>query len=180
MGNGDHKQVIIDEIKHWKQSKLLPAEYCDFLLALYTYGEGVEESTEPKQRRSHHVFFYIDIVLLLLLLPLSLILMIVYQFGMALDILIYTVILLVISFHIYWYKRKSKSLIHIPIMLFFLVLLISTISIIHSLYGQGFVLNTAVIFHCLLWIVTGFVFRYHYLIASGFIGVILFMIFIFL
>ncbi len=36
--NEKDKQVIITEINKWRQSKLLPAEYCDFLLNLYSAG----------------------------------------------------------------------------------------------------------------------------------------------
>lgn len=38
------KKVILNEIAFWKQNKLLPEHYCDFLTALYAQGEG--EGTE--------------------------------------------------------------------------------------------------------------------------------------
>ncbi len=37
--NDRKKTLIISEIKYWKQNKLLPAHYCDFLIALYAQGE---------------------------------------------------------------------------------------------------------------------------------------------
>ncbi|PKC51915.1 hypothetical protein RhiirA1_482678 [Rhizophagus irregularis] len=33
------KQIILNEILFWKQNKLLPEHYCDFLMTLYTEGE---------------------------------------------------------------------------------------------------------------------------------------------
>ena len=36
----NRKQIIIKEIGYWKNNKLLPEQYCDFLLALYTEGTG--------------------------------------------------------------------------------------------------------------------------------------------
>lgn len=33
------KKTIITEIKYWKENKLLPEHYCDFLITLYTQGE---------------------------------------------------------------------------------------------------------------------------------------------
>ena len=36
------KQIIISEIKYWKQNKLLPEHYCDFLITLYAQGEENE------------------------------------------------------------------------------------------------------------------------------------------
>ena len=41
--NQQRKRIIISEIKYWKQHKLLPAHYCDFLITLYTQGEDEED-----------------------------------------------------------------------------------------------------------------------------------------
>lgn len=40
--DNERKHIIISEIKHWKQSKLIPARYCDFLIALYSRGEEID------------------------------------------------------------------------------------------------------------------------------------------
>ncbi|AOZ94586.1 hypothetical protein [Paenibacillus crassostreae] len=40
----ERKKIIIDEIEHWRQSRLLPDQYCDFLSNLYQ---------EPKNMKSH-------------------------------------------------------------------------------------------------------------------------------
>lgn len=37
------KKIILNEILFWKQNKLLPEHYCDFLAALYAEGLDVEE-----------------------------------------------------------------------------------------------------------------------------------------
>lgn len=42
------KKIILNEILFWKQNKLLPEHYCDFLAALYTEGADIEE-LEPVQ-----------------------------------------------------------------------------------------------------------------------------------
>lgn len=36
----EKNKIIIDEISNWKKNQLLPEKYCNFLLALYTYGKG--------------------------------------------------------------------------------------------------------------------------------------------
>ena len=41
--NAQRKRIIITEIQYWKQNKLLPEHYCDFLITLYARGEGDEE-----------------------------------------------------------------------------------------------------------------------------------------
>ncbi|MED4537156.1 hypothetical protein P9243_11840, partial [Heyndrickxia coagulans] len=40
------KQIIVNEIKMWKETKMIPQEYCDFLLAIYT--EGTEGNTRKQ------------------------------------------------------------------------------------------------------------------------------------
>ena len=37
------KQIIMNEIAFWKQSKLLPEQYCDFLMTLYSEGNHEQE-----------------------------------------------------------------------------------------------------------------------------------------
>jgi hypothetical protein len=39
----EKKKIIIQEIYYWKNSRLLPETYCDFLLALYTEGNQDKE-----------------------------------------------------------------------------------------------------------------------------------------
>ncbi len=45
------KQIILNEITFWKQNKLLPEHYCDFLMTLYT--EGAYEGDEPTGNAKH-------------------------------------------------------------------------------------------------------------------------------
>ena len=48
--NPQRKRMIISEIKYWKQNKLLPEHYCDFLITLYAQGE--DENRNKNCRRS--------------------------------------------------------------------------------------------------------------------------------
>ncbi|MBD2869500.1 hypothetical protein [Paenibacillus arenilitoris] len=47
--NQDRRQIIVKEIDHWRRSKLLPDQYCDFLLNLYA-----DQETSAQIRGSHH------------------------------------------------------------------------------------------------------------------------------
>jgi hypothetical protein len=50
--NHEQKHVILQEIRFWKQSKLLPSEYCDFLMNLYGEGDSfTADQTENKESR---------------------------------------------------------------------------------------------------------------------------------
>ena len=43
--NESRKQIIINEIIYWKKNRMLPEHYCDFLLALYTKGNGLQDQS---------------------------------------------------------------------------------------------------------------------------------------
>ncbi|GKU79700.1 hypothetical protein [Paenibacillus sp. L3-i20] len=45
--NQERRQIIVREIDHWRRSKLLPDQYCDFLLNLYVDPEEQRDSGPP-------------------------------------------------------------------------------------------------------------------------------------
>ncbi|OEH86172.1 hypothetical protein BHU72_11575 [Desulfuribacillus stibiiarsenatis] len=51
--NEKEKQVIIQEINKWRESKLLPSEYCDFLLNLYSSGSNAPKKETKKDTKSN-------------------------------------------------------------------------------------------------------------------------------
>src|SRR5690625_2561677 len=67
----ERKRIIIEEINYWKKHKLLSEEQCDFLLALYTQGQGDKYYVETNYEK----VFLIYLPLLILLVPLSVIIM---------------------------------------------------------------------------------------------------------
>lgn len=46
-----NKQLILKEIETWRKSRLLPAEYCDFLSNLYAEGESLQSDSLPQPWR---------------------------------------------------------------------------------------------------------------------------------
>lgn len=50
--SNQRKKIIVNEIAFWKQNKMLPAHYCDFLTSLYTGGEPNEEEIIPNPKES--------------------------------------------------------------------------------------------------------------------------------
>ncbi|MGZ4030599.1 MAG: hypothetical protein ACXVDJ_00340 [Tumebacillaceae bacterium] len=51
--NQEQKKIIVQEINHWRNSKLLPAEYCDFLLNLYMEGESFSAEQKDASGKGH-------------------------------------------------------------------------------------------------------------------------------
>ncbi|MEM5592255.1 hypothetical protein AAHH67_11950 [Niallia circulans] len=52
------KTIIVKEIAYWKENKMLPEHYCDYLLTLYTEGNGVEENTISKKEGVSYFLLY--------------------------------------------------------------------------------------------------------------------------
>lgn len=63
------KAIIIGEIKYWKDNRLLPEAYCDYLLALYTKGEEEETSSKSSQSMKKNVLTLIFLILNVLVAP---------------------------------------------------------------------------------------------------------------
>lgn len=45
--NQERRQIIVREIEHWRRSRLLPDQYCDFLLNLYADPDEPREAAPP-------------------------------------------------------------------------------------------------------------------------------------
>jgi len=75
------KQIIVNEIAFWKQNKMLPDHYCDFLISLYTGGaEQLEQPVDAKhsilakeRRASIRKFLFFPIFSVVLLIVLQII-----------------------------------------------------------------------------------------------------------
>jgi len=63
--NWQRKAIIISEIKYWRDNRLLPESYCDYLLALYTEGEGEQSDSTIEVNRNKRQNVLIVIFLLL-------------------------------------------------------------------------------------------------------------------
>ncbi|MFS0751418.1 hypothetical protein [Oceanobacillus sp. 1P07AA] len=58
-------KLIINEINYWKEHRLLPERYCDYLLALYTKG-GELEVDDGKRKKLRIAFVYFSLILVML------------------------------------------------------------------------------------------------------------------
>lgn len=45
------KTIIIKEIMTWKENRMLPEQYCDYLLTLYTEGDHPQQSNSKKSKK---------------------------------------------------------------------------------------------------------------------------------
>jgi hypothetical protein len=163
--------VIVNEIKFWKQNNMLPDQYCDYLLALYTNGnEQIQISTADKGNRNHHVM---AIMLSASIISFSLFVIYFTELSVVLQTAILTgFVVLFFGMRIY-YSKKKISTPFIRIAAAFLILLLS-LNISDSLFGGSRSLTYAVLFlNCMSWIVLGWKRKLLYFTLSGALGILI-------
>ncbi|WP_285768942.1 hypothetical protein [Peribacillus sp. SI8-4] len=50
------KKIIIQEINAWKESRMLPEQYCNYLLTLYSEGESPHAVTDANRKEKKSLF----------------------------------------------------------------------------------------------------------------------------
>ena len=169
------KQIIVNEIAFWKQNKMLPDHYCDFLTSLYTGGAieqtertiDVKQSILAKERKAiiHKYLFY----------PLLAIgLLIVLQFVpiVWLSIAIGGIVGLVISF--YGIRFAMNKHIAAPLLHVSAALLLLWVSVqISTTYfaGSNTSLYVVLCINCVSWIILGIWQKLIYFTLAGGLGI---------
>jgi hypothetical protein len=164
--NESRKQIIINEIIYWKKNRLLPEHYCDFLLALYTKGNGLQDQSEKSFLRK-------NILLLFILIPIGIFLFYFTELSLTLQ-MVSGLILIIMGILLIIYSTKRGMLFQIPlIMTAFLLLFISVqITVIHT-SGYSFMLYIVLAINCFIWLFTGIKLKQIYFSISGTAGLIL-------
>lgn len=65
----ERKNIIIQEIHFWKENKMLPEHYCNYLLALYTKGENdPQEKKRSSYYNQRHTWISIGLLLMIIVM----------------------------------------------------------------------------------------------------------------
>ena len=165
----NRKEIIINEIIYWKENHLLSEQYCDFLLALYTEGNGYQ-----KEKKKNYYY--------LLLIPLALFLILLYftELSLILQIVFYAIFLIFGLWLIYFFI-KNNLMYQIPIIILaFILLFVSVHFTLPIAANQGAALYIVLLANCILWWLIGWKFKQLYFTISGVIGLGLLILFFFL
>ena len=164
------KQIIINEIHYWKEHHLLPQQYCDFLLALYTQGNGSEN---PRNKRSKNK----KQLLWLLLIPILIFLIYFTELSLILQIS-FSIIFLFLGTYLTILFIKKGFLYQIPLIFSALFFLFVSVEIVQRIYSSHvFSLFGVLLLNCLIWLVSGIKFRLIYFTISGILGILLLLLF---
>ncbi len=142
--------TVVEEIHYWKEHKLLPDVYCDFLLALYTNGEGTGEEEIIRENKIN-IVSAIQVTLLSILLPFAFLVIYFTEFPVILQV---STLLLFVAFS-YWmtrvYSQKISIYYHLSIVIFLLLLLLMSVYISTLLTANQWLLQFVIISNVVSW-----------------------------
>lgn len=173
--NPQRKRMIISEIKYWKENKLLPEHYCDFLITLYAQGEDdneikVAEGILLKEKKKINR----TIIILTMLTTLISVCMFVFTRYplLTLSLAAFVAFLFLLS-------TLSKSTVRtriaplLYILTSFLLLFMSLKLWMVFFDGNRMLLIVLLILNCSLWLFSGRLLKLLYLTISGIVGLLL-------
>ncbi|MFE7061097.1 hypothetical protein ACFVAD_02945 [Sutcliffiella sp. NPDC057660] len=163
--NRQRKDTIIHEIKYWKESRLLPEHYCDYLLALYTEGEGSNKQAKVPKKNLFHLFLAI---LIPLFVPITF--LVIYFTELSIDLQMLPIIFFILlSLFGYYVFRKEHFFIHIPIVTSALLLLLLSLKLVEAIGYHPTQMLVAVGAQGVGWFVIGFLKNWYYLNVAAII-----------
>ncbi len=173
----DKKSIILNEIHFWKSNRMLPEHYCDYLIALYSEGEEVQEVKKNKKKivSKETIFSLLFLTIIILMIVITYITAI--SFGMQTLFLSLFVIILLAS--LYYFKKKELNPMVIYITAAFLMLLYS-VQIHNAFFDKGTIsLYILLLINSFFWIIGGIWGKRLFFIISGSIAMLLLLFLIF-
>ncbi|WP_425388469.1 hypothetical protein [Bacillus solimangrovi] len=173
----DRKETIIREIRYWKAHNLLPVQYCDFLLHLYTEGEEEQEPVKDgmrKKRSLNNLPLYLFMLLLVSQLPITFLVIYFTELSHFLQISIFVFFNIISLSSGYIYYRKKSKFVHFPIIIGALVLFLWSVHLTTIfISAEKWLLITVILSNCSLWTFAGWKMKLTYLTIAGISGAIL-------
>lgn len=171
------KKIILNEILFWKQNKLLPEHYCDFLATLYAEGEDYEKQEDLSHRqailsveRTKRILFSIGLMIVVLA-----VLYVLFSVDTMVWLISIVIAIIALAFLVgAFVLSKNKSLLA-PIIHLVAALLILGVSIKISLtyFSENImILYFLLLANCALWLFSGIKLKLTYFTVSGILGAI--------
>ncbi|MFC0558056.1 hypothetical protein [Halalkalibacter alkalisediminis] len=171
------KDIILKEIKYWKQSRLLPEHYCDFLLTLYSEGETLDQRLkEDSQVSKLKPFLWFITAQALFLLAVLVIYFTDFSLIMQITICLFiSMTLLIIA------KKSINELLSnlYLMMIAFIFLLLTVESVLRFTDGNFHYIQVVILFHCLVWFIIGWKGSIRFFTISAVLGLIVLLFFLF-
>jgi hypothetical protein len=174
--SNNRKEIIIKEIHYWKESKLLPEQYCNFLLALYTEGKQMNGKKVRKNSIDWRgLFSYTP----LLLIPIGIFIYFT-ELSFFLQTTLYSLLILFGFGTSFYFLRKATGLI-VPMISTALIVLLCSVDLVTYFFPDNQVsLYITIILNCLVWFVIGSKANLMYFTISSLLGLLLLVASIFI
>ncbi len=167
--------IVVKEIEFWKRNNMLPEQYCNYLLLLYTEGENSVQMSETKDNnRAKFQRFIFPVILILISL------FVIY--FTELSIVLQTTILasfvgFLVGLAIYYSKKQLSPALLLVAIAF--ILLIVSVNVAEKVFSESpFVTYMALFLNSFIWVFTGLRLKLIYFTLSGSFGIILLIVFI--
>jgi hypothetical protein len=167
--NKQRKETIVQEIKYWKHNRMLPEQYCDFLLALYTEGEG---SNSPLRKQKRSLLTMLFACLIPLMIPITFLVIYFTEMPVDLQMLLIT-FFIIISLFGYFVFRKEYFFVHIPIIVTALLTFILSVKLLELVSFELAVTFTVITVQAIGWFIIGYLKRWYYLNAAAIVSMLL-------
>lgn len=178
----ERKKIIVDEIKYWKNSRLLPEHYCNFLLTLYTGGldsDTEDVKSQQKKVNSNQLALLVFTTIGLAIFGLTFLVIYFTNFSPLMQmtiVLFFSAVMFALGKQV---KKYDVRFVHLYILMNVLMLFLATIHIVGFIFpDQPGAIMWAVIFTCMAWLVVGKKYNLKYLIFSGAIGLLVVIYFL--
>lgn len=160
------KKIIIQEILYWKSSRMLPEQYCDYLLALYSEGEEIKQQYKKPVHSIVVIPYFVVAVIILLTLFFNYFTQIPY--GLQISSSIFSMIaLLIMAF--FFSKRLWQY--HVPFIGAAFLFLLGTVQAAeHFAPGRIGFLYFFLLCHSGIWIYIGKRLSMVYFTVAGYLG----------
>lgn len=164
--NETRKKIILNELKYWKKTKMLPEKYCDYLIALYSEGDGQEKKHQLPQPATL-LFAFIGLIFVAVV-----IVNYFTELGGTLQIAFYLFCMLLLI-GIIFFNQNNGNLRTATLLALAFILVLATVSMWKKLApGNSFILYLGLIVNCLLWLFAGVKMRMLYFTLAGSFGIL--------
>ncbi|WP_078552793.1 hypothetical protein [Bacillus alkalicellulosilyticus] len=175
--NQERKKIIINEIKYWNQSKLLPKQYCDFLLSLYSEGEESFEPTSQKKVSIAMKQLYGLSLLSLLLFFISFVVIHFTDFSLAMQIAFVVIVVGIMTYLSMKLNNKSRMLAQLSFLLSSILIFLWSVQTTDLIFqGNEIAMSITILLSCIAWVLVGLKWSMIYFLFAG-IASVLFLLF---
>lgn len=172
--SNQRKQIIINEIAFWKQNKMLPSHYCDFLTSLYTGGDVEHAELMPDAKQSVIVKEKKSIKKKFILFPIAAVCLLVLLNFIPLDWVAITIggviggALSIYGIRLAMKKHVAAPLLHVSGALLILWMSVKFSAAYYN--GNNIALYIVLGINCLLWLGLGLWQKLIYFMLAGGLG----------